>query len=68
MEMVLVPAGTFVMGSPPDEPGRERIETAHEVRLSRPFYLGRHEVTQGQWYRVLGTRPKHLGEPEELPD
>ena len=62
MEFVLVPAGSFVMGSPPGEPGREPVEAAHDVRISRPFYLGRHEVTQAQWLRVLGTRPSWFGD------
>ena len=62
MELVLVPAGSFVMGSPPGETGREPIEVAHEVRLSRAFYLGRHEVTQAQWHRLLGTRPSWFGD------
>ena len=62
MELVLVPAGSFVMGSPPGETGREPIEAAHEVRLSRAFYLGRHEVTQAQWHRLLGTRPSWFGD------
>jgi formylglycine-generating enzyme required for sulfatase activity len=57
MEMVLLPAGTFSMGSPPDEPGREPGETLHRVALSRPFYLGRHEMTQEQWARVMGDNP-----------
>jgi formylglycine-generating enzyme required for sulfatase activity len=57
LRMVLVPAGSFTMGSPPEEPGREAQETQHEVRISRPFYLGRYEVTQAQWQAVDGTRP-----------
>ena len=57
VELCWCPAGTFVMGSPPEEPGREPIETPHEVRISTPFYMARHEVTQAQWHRVTGTRP-----------
>lgn len=57
MEFVLVPAGTFRMGSPSDEPFREAQETAHPVTLTRPFYLGRYEVTQGQWEAVTGENP-----------
>jgi formylglycine-generating enzyme required for sulfatase activity len=51
IELVLIPAGTFTMGSPGDEIGHEPGETLHEVRLSRPFYLGKYEVTQEQWRR-----------------
>jgi formylglycine-generating enzyme required for sulfatase activity len=57
IELVLLPAGRFTMGSPPAEAGREAQETAHEVVLSRAFYLGRTEVTQAQWERVMGPHP-----------
>lgn len=43
---VLISAGTFQMGTPASEAGREAQEVPHGVRLSRPFYLARHEVTQ----------------------
>ena len=55
--MVLVPAGEFVMGSPSTEPGRGKDEVQHRVRITRPFYLGRDEVTQEQWEWMVGTRP-----------
>ena len=45
MEFVLVPAGELTLGSPADEPLREAQEVAHRVRISRPYYLGRTEVT-----------------------
>jgi formylglycine-generating enzyme required for sulfatase activity len=54
MRLVLIPAGSFEMGSPAGEPMREAQEQLHLVRLSRPFYLGDTEVTQAQWERVLG--------------
>jgi len=57
MDFVTVPAGRFVMGSPPDEPGREAQETRHEVTLTRAFQMGRLEVTQAQWTRVMGVNP-----------
>jgi formylglycine-generating enzyme required for sulfatase activity len=53
MRFVLVPPGTFQMGSPADEPGRKEDETLHEVTLTRPFYLGKHEVTVGQFRRFV---------------
>src|SRR5438045_3282501 len=46
MEFVLLPAGSFMMGSPPQETDREPPELYHQVRLSHSFYLGRYEVTQ----------------------
>jgi formylglycine-generating enzyme required for sulfatase activity len=60
MEFVLVAAGDFVMGSPDSEVGREPQETLHRVVISRPFYLGRTEVTQVQWRRVMGSNPSHF--------
>lgn len=48
--MVVVPAGRFLMGSPPDEAGREVCEgPQHEVTLARPFAMGRSVVTHEQW-------------------
>jgi uncharacterized protein (TIGR02996 family) len=57
MWLVLVPPGSFVMGSPRDEPGRKPDETQHEVTITRPFYLGTFPVTQGQYEAVTGERP-----------
>lgn len=48
MRLVYIPPGTFQMGSAESEPGRERQEVQHEVRLTKGFYLGVHEVTVGQ--------------------
>jgi formylglycine-generating enzyme required for sulfatase activity len=57
MEFVWISAGRFAMGSPESEFGREAQEALHEVRLTRPFYMARHEVTQGEWRRVMGRNP-----------
>ena len=49
-EMVVVPAGSFRMGSPPDEQGRYYIEgPMHRVTFGAPFAVGRHEVTFAEW-------------------
>ncbi len=49
-EMVVVPAGSFVMGSPTDEPGRYDDEgPAHEVTIAEPFAIGVREVTFEEW-------------------
>jgi formylglycine-generating enzyme required for sulfatase activity len=53
MEFVLIPAGTFQMGS--NDGDHEK--PAHTVRLSRSFYLGKYEVTQAQWEAVMGNNP-----------
>ena len=58
MEMVLIPAGTFLMGSPDDELDRLLLEgPQHQVTLMHPFYLGRYEVTRAQWIAVMGSDP-----------
>ena len=55
LEFVLIPAGTFVMGSPPDdESAFDWEKPAHQVTISRPFYMSRYEVTQGQWEKLMG--------------
>ncbi|MCK6684829.1 MAG: SUMF1/EgtB/PvdO family nonheme iron enzyme [Thermoanaerobaculia bacterium] len=55
--LVKIPAGTFTMGSPEGEPGRSPLETAHLVTLTSDYYMGKYEVTQGQWKAVMGTNP-----------
>ena len=55
-----IPAGTFTMGSPPDEVGRDDDETQHQVTLTEDFYIGVFEVTQKQWERVMGTWPGYF--------
>ena len=48
-ELLLVPAGTFTMGSPETEKNREPNETQHEVTISHSFYMGKYHVTVGQF-------------------
>jgi len=57
LEMVLIPAGKFVMGSPESEVGRWDNEKRHEVNLTKPFYMGKYAVTQEQWKTVMGKNP-----------
>jgi formylglycine-generating enzyme required for sulfatase activity len=68
MTLVRIPAGRFTMGSPPSEAGRETQEVQHAVTLTRPFYLGRFEVTQAQWQTLMGANPSHFaGRGSDLP-
>ena len=61
--LVPIPAGEFMMGSPESEAGRQDDETQHLVRITRPFYLSSHEVTQQQYKKVMGNNPSyHKGE------
>jgi formylglycine-generating enzyme required for sulfatase activity len=59
MTFVLIPPGTFRMGSPGDEKGRARSdpETLHEVTLTEPFDLAKTEVTQAQYQALTGENP-----------
>ena len=50
MRFVLIPAGTFLMGSPEDEVGRGDDETQHEVTLTKPFYMQITEVTNRMYW------------------
>ncbi len=55
-----IPAGRFRMGSPSGEEGRDSDEVAHEVVLSRGFFMGETECTQGQWEAVMGSNPSRF--------
>ncbi len=57
MVFVYVEPGSFIMGSPPHEMGREKDEVRHWVHLSRGFYISATEVTQGQWKQLMGNNP-----------
>lgn len=57
LEMVLIPGGSFLMGSPEDEPERRESEgPQHEVTVPS-FFMGRYPVTQAQWRWVAGLPP-----------
>ena len=61
IEMLLVPPGTFMMGaSPGDTQAGDGEKPAHEVTITNAFYLGRTEVTQAQWFKVMDTNPSHF--------
>jgi formylglycine-generating enzyme required for sulfatase activity len=65
IEMLLVPPGTFQMGCSVSGSSQclEHENPSHEVDLSRPFYLGRYEVTQGQWTARMGSNPSLFQNP-----
>lgn len=70
LEMVLIPAGSFLMGSPDDViaerskenrfDGYERESPQHRVTISQPFYMGKYPITQAQWEAVMGNNPSHF--------
>ncbi len=58
MKLKLIPKGAFLMGSPQsDDKASYWEKPQHKVRITKPFYLSVHEVTQGQWEAVMETRP-----------
>jgi formylglycine-generating enzyme required for sulfatase activity len=57
MEFVYIEPGTFMMGSPADEPGHFPHETLHQVTLTQGYYMQITEVTQSQWKAVMGKNP-----------
>jgi formylglycine-generating enzyme required for sulfatase activity len=58
LEMVLIPAGQFLMGSADsDKDARGAERPQHPVRITKPFYLGKYEVQQAQWEAVMGNNP-----------
>ncbi len=58
MELVRIPAGTFMMGS---DNGSGDETPVHSVTISQDFYIGKYEVTQAQWQAVMGTTPSSIG-------
>jgi formylglycine-generating enzyme required for sulfatase activity len=65
VEFVRIPAGSFLMGSPENEPYcDEDQKPQHRVTLSRPFYLGKYEVTQKQWLAVMDGNPGEFDGPD----
>ncbi|MDR3636062.1 MAG: SUMF1/EgtB/PvdO family nonheme iron enzyme [Isosphaeraceae bacterium] len=55
MRLTFIPTGRFMMGSPDSDEPNDR--PPHEVRITRPFYLAIHEVTQAEWRALMNERP-----------
>jgi formylglycine-generating enzyme required for sulfatase activity len=65
LELVLIPAGEFMMGSPDSDKNALLFEKPqHRVRITKPFYLGKYLVTQEQWEAVMGDNPSHFKGPK----
>ena len=58
LDLVLIPVGKFMMG----DPGKD-----HEVLITKSFFMGRHEVTQEQWKKVMGNNPSAKTKGPTLP-
>ncbi|MFH0982954.1 MAG: formylglycine-generating enzyme family protein [Planctomycetota bacterium] len=78
LELLLIPAGEFLMGG--DMPAAELLKKAgggggwegrefpqHKVRITRPYYLGKYEVTQEQWEKVMGGNPSSFKDGKRHP-
>jgi formylglycine-generating enzyme required for sulfatase activity len=57
MEFVLIQPGSFSMGTANHDYDEKPV---HQVTLTQPFYLGKYEVTQAQWEKVMGANPSHF--------
>jgi formylglycine-generating enzyme required for sulfatase activity len=62
MSLVYVPQGSFIMGSPEDEQGRNEDEVQHKVTITKALYIQNTPVTQGQWKALMGNDPSALGD------
>ncbi len=61
MEFVLIPAGSFMMGADKNfEDCRDSETPRHKVTISKPFHIGKYEVTQEQWVAVMGSNPSEF--------
>ena len=61
LEMLLIPGGTFTMGSPSDEARRQETESPQHTVTVPTFFMGRYPVTQAQWQVVAGMSPSKYG-------
>jgi len=60
LEMVQIPGGNFLMGSPEGEAGRDQDESPqHQVKVPR-FFMGKYEITQAQYQAIMGNNPSHF--------
>ncbi|WP_346294105.1 formylglycine-generating enzyme family protein [Sphaerothrix gracilis] len=66
LHMVLIPSGTFTMGSPDDEPDRKDNEGPQREVTVPTFFLGRYPVTQAQYEKVMETNPATRYEADRL--
>jgi formylglycine-generating enzyme required for sulfatase activity len=62
LDLVLIQPGSFTMG---DDGGESDEIPAHKVTITKPFYLGKYEVTQEQWEAVMGANPSYSKGPKK---
>ncbi len=68
LEMVWIPPGSFMMGSPEDEQDRSDNEgPQHEVTFTSGFWMSKYEITQAQWLVIMGNNPARFNKGENRP-
>ena len=80
MTLVRIEPGSFLMGSTKEQidqlmrlfPDSKREwfddeQPQHPVKITRPFFLGTHPVTQGQYQAIMGSNPSHFKGSDDLP-
>ena len=60
LSLIWIKAGSFMMGSPKEELDRQDDEALHRVTLTKGFWIGKYEVTQGQWEALMGMNPSQF--------
>ena len=63
IEMVLIPPGKYMRGASPGDSEAFDFDyerPAHEVTITKAFYMGVYELTQGEWQRLMGSNPSHF--------
>ncbi len=68
LTMCFIPAGSYIMGTPEYEIGRDEDEWQHPVTQTRAFFLSKREITQNQWLQVMGRLPGQLPQSEFKPE
>lgn len=68
IELILIPPGTYTRGmkSPHNNTQKDEVPP-HQVTISKFFYLGKNEVTQGQWRKVMGENPSRFNKGDDFP-
>ena len=60
VELIYIKEGSFMMGSPETEYTRYSNEKLHKVTLTKPFFIGKTEITQKQWLSIMKVTPQEL--------
>ena len=68
MEFIVIDSGQFTMGPAPNESSTQKHDVQHPVRITQPFILGRYEVTQAEFARVMDNNPSSFASTGEGKD